>query len=122
MSLENDTLTQAALQFSAAIKAERDATVALLMQEREATLGILEALRRENAVRAESVRGRFMIGLVIGGLIGTAIALSFTPVSGLVARQNLGSRFKRALEAGRQAALAREHDLWDEFRKRRQSQ
>jgi hypothetical protein len=118
MSLENDVLTQAALQFGEAIKAEREATVDKLMSEREATLGILEALRRENAVRADSVRGRFMIGLLVGGLIGTAIALSFTPVSGIIARQNISGRLRKALDVGKAASTAREQELWSDFRKR----
>ena len=118
MSLENDVLTQAALQFGAAIKSEREATVDKLMSEREATLGILEALRRENTVRTESVRGRFVIGLLVGGLIGTAIALSLTPVSGIVARQNISGRLRQALDAGRLASLSREQELWSDFRKR----
>lgn len=118
MSLEEDTLTQAALQFGAAIKAERDTTVEKLAAERAATLGILEALRRENTVRNASVRGRFLIGLAIGGAIGTAIALSFTPVSGIMARQNISGRLRKALDAGRVASASREQELWSDFRKR----
>jgi hypothetical protein len=118
MSLENDTLTQAALQFGAAIKAERDATVEKLTAEREATLGILQALRRENTIRSQDVRNRFLIGLVIGGVVGTAIALSFTPVSGIMARQNVGARLRKALQAGRSASASREQELWNDFRKR----
>ena len=118
MTLEQDTLTQAALQFTQAIKAEREATAASLDEERQATLSILAALRRENVARQESVSGQFAIGLLIGGAVGTAIALSFTPLSGLAARQNLNLRWQAAMKAFREAAGASEQQLWDDFRQR----
>ncbi|MFV9506299.1 MAG: hypothetical protein AB4911_17245 [Oscillochloridaceae bacterium umkhey_bin13] len=129
MTVESDTLTEVALRFSEAIRAERTSTLDALAQERQAALQIIQALRSESQRRARQSSGRFAVGLLIGSAIGAAAIYALNQRTseevrlGLVAGAessgvSLGDRFKAAVEAGRKAANSTEQELWDEYRKR----
>jgi gas vesicle protein len=53
----------------------------------------------------------FFGGLLSGGIIGTAIALLFTPESGDSMRQGLRQRYANALQAGEGAAHRKRQEL-----------
>jgi gas vesicle protein len=53
----------------------------------------------------------FIGGALTGGVIGTAIALLFTPASGGAMRRGLRARYQRAVEAGQTAATQRRPEL-----------
>lgn len=129
MSVETDTLAEAAQRFADAIKTERTATLDALAAERKAAAQIIEALRYEAAKRSRASGGRFAIGFLIGVGIGAVAVTMLTPRSGDEARlgltANLGGaraglagRFRAAVEAGKRAASSREQELWGEYRKR----
>lgn len=61
---------------------------------------------------------RFLLGFAAGAAVGAAIVIVSAPRSGAVLRQGISNLFADAFEAGRQAAIAREQELWDEFHKR----
>jgi gas vesicle protein len=62
--------------------------------------------------------GRFLLGFVIGAVIGAATVIISAPRSGAEARHGIGDLIKGALEAARQAATGREQELWAAFRAR----
>ena len=62
--------------------------------------------------------GRFLLGFVIGALLGAAAVIISAPRSGAATRQSIGELASGVLETGRQAAAAREQELWSEFRTR----
>jgi hypothetical protein len=53
----------------------------------------------------------FIGGALTGGVIGTAIALLFTPASGGTMRRGLRTRYRQAVEAGQTAATHRRAEL-----------
>jgi gas vesicle protein len=53
----------------------------------------------------------FIGGALSGGAIGTAAALLFTPASGYAMRRRLRARYRRAIEAGQQAAVHKRREL-----------
>ncbi|MEI8165713.1 MAG: hypothetical protein WCG26_05020 [Chloroflexales bacterium] len=129
MTVETDALTEAALRFSEAIRAERTSTLDALANERQAALQIIQALRGENERRAQQAGGRFAMGFIIGTALGlTAIYMLNQRTSeevrlGLVTRAEhtgaaLGERLKAALAVGRRAATTHEQELWDKYRQR----
>ncbi len=129
MSVENDALAQAALQFSEAIRAERTSTLDALANERQAALQIISALRTEAMRRSRQARGRFTVGLVLGGALGAAAIYMINQRTseevrlGLVNRAEAGGvslkeRFQAALASGRRAAANQEQALWEEYRRR----
>ena len=129
MSVETDTLAEAAQRFADAIKTERTATLDALAAERKAAAQIIEALRYEAAKRSQASGGRFVLGFLIGVGLGAVAVTMLTPRSGDEtrlglaanlggARQGLGERFRAAVEAGKRAASSREQELWGEYRKR----
>jgi gas vesicle protein len=62
--------------------------------------------------------GRFLLGFVIGAVIGAATVIISAPRSGTETRHSIGDLIKGALEAARMAAAGREQELWAEFRAR----
>jgi gas vesicle protein len=129
MSVETDTLAQAALRFSEAIQSERATTLEALERERKATVQIIEALRKENSRRARVSTGRFMIGFLIGAALGAIAVSLLSPKSGAesrlgltanlgTARSSLTERVRAAISAGQRAASTREQELWTEYRQR----
>lgn len=62
--------------------------------------------------------GRFLLGFVIGAVIGAATVIITVPRSGADTRQSIGDLIGGALEAARLAAAGREQELWAEFRAR----
>jgi len=129
MSVETDTLAEAAQRFADAVKAERTATFDALAAERKAATQIIEALRYEAAKRARASSGRFVVGFLIGVGLGAVAVTMLTPRSGDEARlgltANLGTartglagRLRSAVDAGKRAAAAREQELWSEYRQR----
>lgn len=128
MSFETDTLADAARRFSEAIRAERESTLEALAAERQAALAIINALRQEYARRHKAASRRFLTGVLIGASMGmlTVYLLSQRASEeqrlGLIAspvqhwQTSLVERFKRAVEAGRQAARSREEELWKRYR------
>lgn len=129
MSVESDTLAQAALRFSEAIQSERASTIDALERERKAAVQIIEALRRENDRRARASAGRFVLGFLIGTALGAVAVSLLSPRSGAesrmgltanlsTARGSLTDRVRAAISAGQRAASAREQELWAEYRQR----
>jgi len=129
MSSERDALADAALRFSEAIRTERDGSPGALAGEREIALQLIKLLRNESQSRAQQTSGRFLWGLLLGAALGAGAAymlhqrtseelrlgLTGGPPS---TRPALNQRIRAALEAGRHAALTREQELWDEYRRR----
>ncbi len=64
--------------------------------------------------------GRFLLGFLVGTILGAVGVLLLTPASGTDTRQSVSERLNAALEAGRRASAAREQELWAEFRQRLQ--
>lgn len=129
MSVETDTLAEAAQRFADAIKTERTATLDALAAERKAAQQIIEALRYEAAKRSQVNGGKFLLGFLLGAAIGAVAVTVLTPRSGEEtrlglkanlggARQSFGERFRSAIEAGKRAATQREQELWVEYRRR----
>jgi hypothetical protein len=129
MTVETDALTEAALRFSEAIRAERTSTLDALANERHAAIQIIQALRSENERRAQQATGRFAMGFLIGTALGiTAIYVLNQRTSeevrlGLVTRAEhtgaaLSERFKAAVAIGRRAATTHEQELWSKYRQR----
>lgn len=127
MTAETDMLSEAALRFSEAIRAERTSTLDALAAERQAALQIIEALKRESLRRREAASGRFLIGMLIGATTGAlAVYLINQRTSeevrlGLTAgaqhqRTSLAQRFRAAVDSGRNAARLREAELWQRYR------
>lgn len=61
---------------------------------------------------------RFLLGFAIGTAIGAAAVLFGAPRAGTALRQAIGDLLHDTIEAGREAAVIRERELWDEFHKR----
>ncbi|NWF79374.1 MAG: hypothetical protein HXY37_04900 [Chloroflexi bacterium] len=129
MTVETDALTEAALRFSEAIRAERTSTLDALARERQAALQIIEALKQEAARRREAASGRFLVGMLIGVTAGAvAVYLINQRTSeearlGLTARPqpsgpSLAERFRAAVATGRTVAQSREAELWQRYRQR----
>jgi gas vesicle protein len=53
----------------------------------------------------------FIGGALTGGIIGTAVALLFTPASGGTMRRGLRKRYQQAVDAGQTAAAQRRVEL-----------
>lgn len=53
----------------------------------------------------------FLGGVLSGGVIGTAVALLFTPQSGDAMRQGLRARYANAIRAGEEAAAQKRVEL-----------
>lgn len=129
MTVETDALAEAAQRFGEAVRAERTSTMDALETERKAAVQIIEALRGENARRLRSTNWRFVLGLLLGAA-GGAVAVWYASQRsgeefrlGLATSVNesgasLGERFRSALDAGRRAAVLREQELWNQYRKR----
>ena len=62
--------------------------------------------------------GRFLLGFVIGALIGAAAVIVSAPRSGSATRQGISNLIRGTLETARQASASREQELWKEFRAR----
>ncbi|NCC32304.1 MAG: hypothetical protein EOM24_09800 [Chloroflexia bacterium] len=129
MTVETDMLTDAALRFSEAIRAERASTLDALANERQAALQIIQALRNETKRRTRQSTGRFAFGLLVGTAMGSAaIYVLHQRASeemrlGITARAestgvSLQERVKQAIEAGKRAAAKQEQALWDDYRRR----
>jgi hypothetical protein len=129
MTVESETLVEAARRFGEVIQAERTSTIASLEAERKATIKIIEALRKENDRRSRASGGRFVLGFLIGAAIGAVAMIMLTPKSGDErraglaanlggARSSLSDRLRGAVEAGKRAAASAEQDLWFQYRQR----
>ncbi|MEI8307093.1 MAG: hypothetical protein WCF99_08495 [Chloroflexales bacterium] len=129
MTVESETLADAARRFGEVIAAERTSTLAALEAERAAAIKIIAALRKENERRARSSGGKFVLGFLIGTAIGVTavnVLMQRTSEESRVklaknlgeARTNVSVRLREAVEAGKRAAAAAEQDLWAEYRKR----
>ncbi|NTW04159.1 MAG: YtxH domain-containing protein [Oscillochloris sp.] len=129
MTVESDTLVEAARRFSEVIQAERTSTITALEAERAAAIKIIEALRRENDRRTRASGGKFVLGFLIGAAIGVAAVSIITPKSGEEnlanlkqnvdhVRSNLSDRMRVAIDAGKRAAASAEQDLWAQYRQR----
>jgi gas vesicle protein len=53
----------------------------------------------------------FIGGVLSGGAIGTAVALLFTPRSGGTMREGLRAHYRRAVQAGQEAATQKRAEL-----------
>jgi gas vesicle protein len=62
--------------------------------------------------------GRFLLGFVIGVVIGAAAVILSAPRSGSATRQGISDLVHGTLETARQASASREQELWKEFRTR----
>ncbi|MEI6775766.1 MAG: hypothetical protein WCK70_02580 [Chloroflexales bacterium] len=129
MTVESETLAEAARRFGEVIAAERMSTLAALEAERAAAIKIIAALRKENERRARASGGKFVLGFLIGTAIGvTAVNLLVQKTTEEsraklalnigVARTRVSDRLRGAVEAGKRAAAAAEQELWEEYRKR----
>ncbi|MEI7643076.1 MAG: YtxH domain-containing protein [Chloroflexales bacterium] len=129
MTVESETLAEAARRFGEVIQAERTATLTALEAERAVAIKIIAALRKENDRRSRASGGKFVLGFLIGTAIGVAAVSVIVPKSGEerraslalnlgTARANLSGRLRKAVEAGKRAAAAAEQDLWAEYRQR----
>jgi hypothetical protein len=129
MTVESETLVEAARRFSEVIQAERTSTLSALEAERAAAIKIIEALRKENDRRSRATGGRFVLGFLIGAAIGVAAVSLLMQKSdddsraGLAlnmgaASEGLSERLRGAVAAGKRAAAAAEQELWSEYRQR----
>ncbi|WP_129628887.1 hypothetical protein [Candidatus Oscillochloris fontis] len=129
MTVESDTLVEAARRFGEVIAAERASTVAALEAERAATIKIIAALRKENERHARASGGKFVVGLLLGAAIGAAVVSMAVSEPGEETRVNfklkaddlrstLTKRVQVAIEAGKRAAAAAEQELWAQYRQR----
>lgn len=129
MTVESETLAEAARRFGEVIAAERMSTLAALDAERAAAIKIIAALRKENERRARASGGKFVLGFLIGTAIGVTavnILVQKTTEESRVklalnigtARTRVSDRLRGAVEAGKRAAAAAEQELWEEYRKR----
>jgi gas vesicle protein len=129
MTVESETLVEAARRFGEVIQAERTSTVVALEAERQAAIKIIEALRKENDRRSRASGGRFVLGFLIGAAIGAVAVSMLVPKSGeerragLVAnlgttQASLSDRLRGAVDAGKRAAASAEADLWSQYRQR----
>ena len=62
--------------------------------------------------------GRFLLGFVIGVVIGAAAVILSAPRSGSATRQGISDLISGTLETARQASATREKELWTQFRAR----
>lgn len=62
--------------------------------------------------------GRFLLGFVVGAAIGSVAVILLTPKSGDDTRESISTQVNRALESGKQAAAAREQELWGQYHTR----
>lgn len=60
--------------------------------------------------------GKFILGFAIGLAAGAAYVVLTAPKPGAETRSVVNVSFRSAIEAGRQAAAAREQELWAKFR------
>ncbi|NNJ12412.1 hypothetical protein EKD04_018965 [Chloroflexales bacterium ZM16-3] len=129
MTVESETLVEAARRFGEVIQAERSSTISALEAERAAAIKIIEALRRENDRRSRGSGGRFVLGFLVGAAIGAAAVSVLVSKPGeesranltaniTVARASLTDRWHKAVDAGKRATAAAEQELWAEYRKR----
>ncbi|NTW97303.1 MAG: hypothetical protein HGB28_02000, partial [Oscillochloris sp.] len=86
MTVESETLVEAARRFGEVIQAERASTISALEAERAAAIKIIAALRKENDRRARGSGGRFVVGFLIGAAIGAAAVSMVVPKPGEEAR------------------------------------
>ncbi len=129
MTVESETLVEAARRFGEVIQAERSSTIAALEAERAAAIKIIEALRRENDRRSRASGGRFVLGFLVGAAIGAAAVSALVSEPGadrrasLTAnigdvRASLAERWQKAVAAGKRATVAAEQELWAQYRQR----
>jgi len=129
MTVESETLVEAARRFGEVIQAERSSTIAALEAERAAAIKIIEALRRENDRRSRASGGRFLLGFLVGAAIGAAAVSALVSEPGadrrasLTAnigdvRASLAERWQKAVAAGKRATVAAEQELWAQYRQR----
>jgi hypothetical protein len=129
MTVETETLVEAARRFGEVIQAERTSTLAALEAERAAAIKIIAALRKENDRRSRASGGKFVLGFLIGAAIGVAAVSVLVPKPGEErpaslplnlggVKASLSERLSKAVDAGKRAATAAEQDLWAEYRKR----
>jgi gas vesicle protein len=62
--------------------------------------------------------GRFLLGFVIGAVIGAAAVIFTSPRSGPALRRLIGNTLQGALDTAREASAAHEQALWSDFRAR----
>ena len=60
----------------------------------------------------------FVIGLLSGGLVGTAAVILLTPQSGRDLRQSAVNKYQEIVESGRRAMMAQRQALQDEYKAR----
>ncbi|MEI7770402.1 MAG: hypothetical protein WCI67_10460 [Chloroflexales bacterium] len=129
MTVETETLVEAARRFGEVIQAERTSTLAALEAERAAAIKIIAALRKENDRRSRASGGKFVLGFLIGAAIGVAAVNVLMPKLDEESRPNLAlniggarasltERWHKAVDAGKRATAAAEQDLWSQYRKR----
>lgn len=135
MTVETDALSEAALRFSEAIRAERTSTFDALAAERQAALKIIEALRAERARGTREASGRFVFGVALGVAAGIAAIYLVSQRASEEARLGLTAapgapetpgealsgfreRIRLAVEDGKRAAKGQEDELWQRYRKR----
>jgi gas vesicle protein len=129
MTVESETLVDAARRFGEVIQAERTSTLAALEAERTAAIKIIAALRKENDRHARASGGKFVLGFLIGAAIGVAAVSMLMPKSGEESRASLAlnlsdtraslsERLRSAVEVGKRAATTAEQQLWSEYRQR----
>lgn len=129
MTVESETLVDAARRFGEVIQAERASMITALEAERAAALKIIEALRRENDRRSRASGGKFVIGFLVGAAIGAAAISMLVPKAGeetrvalnvdvAALRTNLTERLRLAVETGKRAAASAEQELWAQYRQR----
>ncbi len=63
--------------------------------------------------------GNLMLGAILGGLIGSALALLFAPASGEITRSEIESYFKNLQEEVNRAADEKRAELEEQLRKLR---
>lgn len=131
MTVETDTLADAATRFSEAIRAERTSTVDTLSAERRAALQIIQALREERGRKAREASGRLVLAVALGVAAGVAVVYFVSQRASEESRlglrasggdgddgPSLADRFRRAVDAGKRAASGREQELWQRYRTR----
>ena len=60
----------------------------------------------------------FVIGLLSGGLVGSAAVILLTPQSGRDLRQGAVNKYQEILESGRRAMMEQRQALQDEYKAR----
>ncbi|HJZ49348.1 MAG TPA: YtxH domain-containing protein [Roseiflexaceae bacterium] len=62
--------------------------------------------------------GRFLLGFLIGALIGAAVVIFSAPRSGSETLQGIRSLIDDTIETAKQASAAHEQELWAQYRAR----